>query len=262
MKKTSKIITAITMLCVLLLSGCGLGPHTETDYAAAIMVEGSIYLKSASAMPAEIDESAIIGYTTSYTDSFPKKDGETNFNRELNMPYARVEGGIAVLYENEWYLCTPMEQNAAAPNKCLDEVAGNITFYEEPVKEAQNSGGTVTVRLSRDLNEEQADKLKDIIDDVDEWTDDHSVDRLAYYFDGAFELSDREHSYYFTYEYNVIYYDHYYAEISAEDMQYIKDLGAECVELPDIERTEEPGEYPDTNIIPGYDLDEPNEPTT
>ena len=153
-------------------------------------------------------------------------------------------------------------QNAVAPNKCLDEVAGNITFYEEPVKEAQNSGGTVTVRLSRDLDEEQADKLKDIIDDVDEWTDDHSVDRLAYYFDGAFELSDREHSYYFTYEYNVIYYDHYYAEISAEDMQYIKDLGAECVELPDIERTEEPDEYPDTNIIPGYDLDEPNEPTT
>jgi len=127
------------------------------------------------------------------------------------------------------------EQNAAAPNKCLDEVAGNITFYEEPVKEAQNSGGTVTIRLSRDLNEEQADMLKDILDDVDEWVDDHSVDRLAYYFDGDFELSDREHSYYFTYEYNVIYYDHYYAEISAEDMQYIKDLGAECVELPDIE---------------------------
>lgn len=127
------------------------------------------------------------------------------------------------------------EQNAVAPNKCLDEVAGNMTFYEEPVKEAQNGTGTVTVRLSRDLNEEQADKLKDILDDVDEWVDDHSVDRLAYYFDGDFQLSDREHSYYFTYEYNVIYYDHYFAEIPADDMQYIKDLGAECVELPDIE---------------------------
>lgn len=152
-------------------------------------------------------------------------------------------------------------QNAVAPNKCLDEVAGNITFYEEPVKEAQNSGGTVTIRLSRDLNEEQADKLKDIIDDVDEWTDDHSVDRLAYYFDGDFELSDREHSYYFTYEYNVIYYDHYFAEIPAEDVQYIKDLGTECVELPDIERTEDPKKYPDTNIVPGFDLDEPYEQT-
>ena len=247
MKKTSKIITAITMLCVLLLSGCGLGPHTETDYAAAIMVEGSIYLKSASAMPAEIDESAIIGYTSSYTDSFPKKDGETNFNRELNMPYARVEGGIAVLYENEWYLCTPMEQNAVGPNKCQDEVAGNISFYEEPEREAQSSGATVTVRLSRDLNEDQAGRLKDIIDDVDEWTDDHSVDRLAYYFDGDFQFSDREYTYYFTYEYNVIYYDHYYAEIPAEDMQYIKDLGAINDELPDIE----PIEY--TNY---YDIEE------
>ena len=154
-----------------------------------------------------------------------------------------------------------LEQNAVAPNKCLDEVAGNMTFYEEPVKEAQNGTGTVTVCLSRDLNEEQADKLKDILDDVDEWVDDRSVDRLAYYFDGDFELSDREHSYYFTYEYNVIYYDHYYAEIPAEDMQYIKDLGTECVELPDIERTEDPKKYPDTNIVPGFDLDEPYEQT-
>ena len=130
------------------------------------------------------------------------------------------------------------DQNAFTPNKCLDEVSGNITFYEEPVKEAQNGNGTITVSLSRDLNEEQADKLKDILDDVDEWVDDDSVDRLAYYFDGVFELSDGEHSYYFTYEYNVIYYDHYFAEIPAEDMQYIKSLGAISDELPDIEPTE------------------------
>ena len=130
------------------------------------------------------------------------------------------------------------EQNAVAPNKCLDEAAGNMTFYEEPVKEAHYDAGAVTVRLYRGLNEEQADKFRDILDDVDEWTDDHSVDRLAYYFDGDFELSDREHKYYFTYEYNVIYYDHYYAEIPAEDMQYIMDLGAVSDELPDIEPIE------------------------
>lgn len=228
----------LAIICVLALAGCGQESHTETDYAAAIMAEGTIYLKSAAAIPAEIDESAIIGYTTSYTDTFPEKDGETNFNRELNMPYARVDDGVAVLCENEWYLCTPMEQNATAPNKCLDEVAGNITFYDAPVKEAQNGGGTITVRLYRDLNDEQADKLKKILDNVDEWVDDHSVDRLAYYFDGDFQLSDREHNYYFTYEYNVIYYDHYFAEIPAEDMQYIKDLGVINDELPDVEPTE------------------------
>mgnify|MGYP007128703176 FL=1 len=60
-------------------------------------------------MPAEVDESSIIGYTTSYIDTFPEKDGETNFNRELEMPYAKVEGGIAVLYDNEWHLCTPKD---------------------------------------------------------------------------------------------------------------------------------------------------------
>lgn len=77
---------------------------TETDYPVCDHGEGTVYLKSVSARPAEIDESAIIGYTTSYTDTYPEKDGETNFNRELNMPYARVEGGIAVLYENEMVL--------------------------------------------------------------------------------------------------------------------------------------------------------------
>lgn len=58
-------------------------------------------------MPGEVDNSAIIGYTSSYTDAFPEKDGETDFNREIGMPYAKVEEGIAVLYENEWHLCTP-----------------------------------------------------------------------------------------------------------------------------------------------------------
>lgn len=115
--------------------------------------------------------------------------------------------------------------DTVATNKCLNDAAGNITFYVDPVKEAHYDASAVAVRLYRDLNEEQADKLKDIFDDVDEWTDDHTVDRLAYYFDGDFEISDTEHKYYFTYEYNVIYYDHYYAEIPAEDMQYIKGLG-------------------------------------
>ena len=41
---------------------------------------------------------------------------------------------------------------------------------------------------------------------------------------------------------------------------YVKKLTYK--DFNDVERTEEPDEYPDTNIIPGYDLDEPNEPTT
>lgn len=60
-------------------------------------------------LPGEIDESEILGYTVFYCDGFPGKNGETNFNRELNMPYARTVDGIAVLYENEWRLCVPLE---------------------------------------------------------------------------------------------------------------------------------------------------------
>lgn len=81
MKRMSAMLLVMLFL---LLVGC-LAVGTETDYPAAIMAEGTVYLKSVSAMPAEIDESAIIGYTTSYTDTYPEKDGETNFNRELNM---------------------------------------------------------------------------------------------------------------------------------------------------------------------------------
>ena len=42
-----------------------------------------------------------------------EKHGETNFHRELGMPYARVEGGIAVFMDNEWYLCYPMKKGIA-----------------------------------------------------------------------------------------------------------------------------------------------------
>ncbi len=129
-----KKIIAMVLCLVLALSivGCGKpatgnnGPHTATDYPAAIMADGEIYLLSGTVMPAEIDESAIIGYTTSYTDTFPEKNGETNFNRELNMPYARVEGGIAVLYENEWYLCTQKEKS----NTTVEPTGGSApSFY-------------------------------------------------------------------------------------------------------------------------------------
>lgn len=81
------------------------------DYPAAIMVNGTIYLLEGIPMTAEVDESAIIGYTESFTDTFPENNEETNFNPELGMPYAQAEGGIAVLYQNEWYLATPYEMN-------------------------------------------------------------------------------------------------------------------------------------------------------
>ena len=80
---------------------------SETDYPAAIMVDGDVYYLVSESMAGEVDDSAILGHTLSYTDTFPQKDGETNFNRELEIPYVKVTEGIAVFYENEWHLCTP-----------------------------------------------------------------------------------------------------------------------------------------------------------
>lgn len=209
MKRMSAMLLVMLFL---LLVGCS-AVGTETDYPAAIMAEGTVYLKSVSAMPAEIDESAIIGYTTSYTDTYPEKDGETNFNRELNMPYARVEGGIAVLYENEWYLCTPKDEDAGAGG-------GTISFYAEPTREGTDP---VDFHCST-ISKKQATELRKIIDDVDTWVNDALVDRLAYYFDGHIEFAGDKKLYYFSYEYNVIYFSQQFAEISAEDMQVIKDI--------------------------------------
>ena len=109
--KKSVVIRAITialiLICILGFIGYQKANELQkADNAAAIMVDDVVYYL-AYAMPAEIDESAIIGYTTYYTDEMPQSNGETNFNRDLNMPYARVSDGIAILYENEWWLCKP-----------------------------------------------------------------------------------------------------------------------------------------------------------
>ncbi len=104
-----KIVRAIVVMTVMMLFvGCS-QTSTEADYPAAIMVDNLIYLLPIQSSPLVIDNRDITGYTDSYTTTFPQHNGETNFNRELGMPYAIVEGGIAVLYDNEWYVCTLMK---------------------------------------------------------------------------------------------------------------------------------------------------------
>lgn len=102
------VMLAMSLLLAAGLTACG-DSAEKGDYPAAIMVDGAIYLYSPDPMPTPVEESAVIGYTQSYTDTFPEKNGETNFDRELNMPYANVDGGIAVLRDGEWHLCTPKE---------------------------------------------------------------------------------------------------------------------------------------------------------
>ena len=123
------ILILVSILCILSSVGCGKGK--ETMDIQGILVDGVFYEKSYQPMPAEVDESAIIGYVESYTDTIPKKDGESNISKDLiGAPYAKVEGGIAILYENEWYLCKAETSEETAedmePGETLNSYANNL----------------------------------------------------------------------------------------------------------------------------------------
>ena len=123
------ILILVSILCILSSVGCGKGK--ETMDIQGILVDGVFYEKSYQPMPAEVDESAIIGYVESYTDTIPKKDGESNIGKDIiGAPYAKVEGGIAILYENEWYLCKAETSEETAedmePGETLNSYANNL----------------------------------------------------------------------------------------------------------------------------------------
>ena len=99
MKKLIALVLAL--VCVLSLVGCN--KKSETGL---IMVDGVLY-EAQYPMPAEIDPSAIAGHIEFYTEAIPTKDNETSISEDLvGEPYAKVDGGIALLYQNEWWLCT------------------------------------------------------------------------------------------------------------------------------------------------------------
>ena len=104
MKK--KIAFIFLLVYIIALAGCN--KNVDTMYQLGIVVDGVFYEKCYQPMPVEVDDSAIVGYIKSYTDTYPKKDEQTNISKDLiDVPYAKVEGGIAILYQNEWYLCIP-----------------------------------------------------------------------------------------------------------------------------------------------------------
>ena len=99
MKKLIALV--LVLICVLSLAGCN--KKSETGL---LMVDGVLY-EAQYPMPAEIDPSAIVGYIEFYTEAIPTQDDETSISEDLiGEPYAKVDGGIALLYQNEWWLCT------------------------------------------------------------------------------------------------------------------------------------------------------------
>lgn len=71
--------------------------ETTGDYPAMIMVNNKLYYYQYRYIDAsKIDEESFLGYTSSYTSNEPKKEGETNFDKNIGMPYAKYEKGIVV----------------------------------------------------------------------------------------------------------------------------------------------------------------------
>lgn len=94
----------LVMAALFSLVGCGAETSVRGDYPPMIMVEDELYKSTGEEMPVEVDESAILGQADSYTSGEPAKNGEINFDRSLGNPYAKVEGGVAVLMDSEWVL--------------------------------------------------------------------------------------------------------------------------------------------------------------
>lgn len=119
----------LALVCVLGLVGCN--KDTDTMYQLGIVVDGVFYEKPHQPSPMEVDESVIIGYVESYTDTFPEKNGETNISKDMiGESFAKVEGGIAILFQNEWWLCTA-------------DAADTVSFHDKTFNKADLSTETL-----------------------------------------------------------------------------------------------------------------------
>ena len=97
------------LLCLALFCGCGAKEVAQTPNTnpPTIMVEGVLYTSTGKQMPAEPDESAILGVVESvvHGSGFPTENGQANFPCE-GAKYARISDGthegILVVVNNEW----------------------------------------------------------------------------------------------------------------------------------------------------------------
>ena len=103
-----------------------------------------------------------------------------------------------------------------------------ITLYAEPMSDgivlnaeaypkALEGAGRITPSKADE------EKLLGIVESITAWNDDNIVDRMAFMFIGEFRFIEKEYTYYFTAD-GTIYYDHYFAELNAEDTAFLLSL--------------------------------------
>ena len=102
----------LMLLFVLTLMGCGannqVAPDAPNAMVPSIMYEGSLYRTTGKVIPAEVDESAIVGELSSVVplSQLPTKDGEANFG-QIGDPYAITSHGLLVIIGHEWVKFEP-----------------------------------------------------------------------------------------------------------------------------------------------------------
>ena len=107
MKKFIALVLAL--VCVLSLVGCGqkeqTTPNTPNATIPSIVYQGNLYRTTGKQIPAEVDETAIVGNISSVVplSQFPTNEGEANFG-QVGDPYALTADGLVVLFNNEWTL--------------------------------------------------------------------------------------------------------------------------------------------------------------
>lgn len=95
------------VLIIVGIVGCGkkeqVVPDTPNAMVPSIIYEGIRYRTTGKEIPAEVDESAIVGRISSVVplSQLPTKEGEANFG-EVGDPYAMTSEGLLVLMNNDW----------------------------------------------------------------------------------------------------------------------------------------------------------------
>ena len=112
MKKWMSFV--LLWIFALSLAACGAkdqpAPDTPNATVPSIIYCGDLYRTTGKQIPAEVDESAIVGTICSVVplSQFPAQEGESNFG-QIGDPYALTADGLLVLMDNEWTLFEPVE---------------------------------------------------------------------------------------------------------------------------------------------------------
>ena len=80
-------------------------PDTPNAMVPSIVYGGKLYRTTGKQIPAEVDESAIVGRISSVVSlsQLPSNEGEANFG-EVGDPYAITRDGLLVIMGHEWVM--------------------------------------------------------------------------------------------------------------------------------------------------------------